>query len=301
MLTRFLLRLLRILRNEKTLHKHHQATQMMLGKLLCNQQRIAPIRSIQDAEFQVFSQWGDDGIIQYLIHSVPIQSRTFVEFGVEDYRESNTRFLLMNNNWQGLIMDGSPNNIAKIRRDDLYWRYDVTAAQAFVTAENINALISDNGFADEIGVLHIDVDGMDYWIWKAITCVQPTIVIVEYNSVLGVDRSITVPYRPDFDRTKAHFTNLFFGSSLLALCDLAEEKGYLFVGSNSNGNNAYFVRKDRIGTVPPIAPEDGYVASASRESRTRDGHLSFISRQYRLSAVMGLPVYNTRSKKIESL
>ena len=61
---------------------------------------------IARAEFQVFSQFGEDGIIQFLVQRVPIEDEVFVEFGVEDYRESNTRFLLVHDNWRGLIVDG---------------------------------------------------------------------------------------------------------------------------------------------------------------------------------------------------
>src|SRR5687767_12061230 len=78
--------------------------------------------NIQDYEFKVFSQWGDDGIIQYLIATINLPYKTFIEFGVQDYSESNTRFLLMNNNWRGLIMDGSSKNIEFIKRASYYWK-----------------------------------------------------------------------------------------------------------------------------------------------------------------------------------
>ena len=71
--------------------------QMALGRIEARQ--TANGTSLADAEFGVFSQWGEDGIVQWLIKSVPIDKRVFVEFGVQDYSESNTRFLLTNNNW----------------------------------------------------------------------------------------------------------------------------------------------------------------------------------------------------------
>ena len=80
------------------------------NRILIVQERIREFSSLQldniaGAEFRVFSQWGEDGIIQYLLSKVPISNQVFFELGVEDYRESNTRFLLMNDNWRGLVID----------------------------------------------------------------------------------------------------------------------------------------------------------------------------------------------------
>ena len=159
---------------------------MIIGKMLANEIRKAGLlENLLDAEFKVFSQWGDDGIIQYLVNQLDIPVKNFIEFGVEDYTEANTRFLLLNNNWSGLVMDCSEENVAYIKNDDIYWKHDLTAICAFVTAENINKTISEAGFTGEIGLLHIDVDGNDYWIWKAIDIVSPIIAIIEYNSLFG--------------------------------------------------------------------------------------------------------------------
>ena len=94
-------------------------------------------------------------------------------------------------------------------------------------------------------MLHIYLDGNDYWIWKEINVVTPVIAILEYNSVFGVDRAITISDDRKFIRTKAHHSNLYFSASLRALYVLAKEKGYSFVGCNSARNNAYFVRNDK--------------------------------------------------------
>lgn len=274
------------------------------AKILINEIRRGGIRdNIHDVEFKVYSQWGDDGIIQYLIHNIdiPQQSRKFVEFGVQDYRESTTRFLLVNNYWKGLIMDSGAGNIEFIMEDDIYWKFDLTARVAFVDAENIDNLLRDNGFSGEIGLLHIDIDGNDYWVWKGITAVNPIIVVVEYNSVFGCDRAVTIPYTRDFDRTQAHHSNLYFGASLKALCMLAEEKGYCFVGSSSSGNNAYFVRRDKVGEIPVLTVRDGYVKSVCRESRGPDGNLTYISGDDRLSEIGGMNVYDLESDCVVKL
>lgn len=189
----------------------------------------------------MFSQWGEDGIIQWLIRQIPIQNETFIEFGVEDYRESNTRFLLEENNWSGMIIDGSKQNIELVKKEDLYWRYDLNAIKAFITRENINELLMRSRFDKDLGLLSIDIDGNDYWVWEKINVVEPRIVICEYNPIFGSNRAVSVPYRADFYRTKAHYSNLFFGCSLKALVMLAEQKGYTFIGTNSNACNAFLL------------------------------------------------------------
>lgn len=259
------------------------------------------IKTLQEAEFKVFSQWGDDGIIQYLINYLGIDNKTFIEFGVEDYLESNTRFLLLNDNWSGLIMDGSELNIAKIKKDEIYWKHDLIAKSAFITSENINQLIEEEGIKGQIGLLHIDIDGNDYWVWKALEVVDPIIMIVEYNSKFGYEKAITIPYKEDFVWTKEHYSNLYFGASILAFCDLAEGKGYSFIGSNSAGNNAYFVRNEFLKDLNPLTAKEGYVESKFRQSRDKDGNLDYLRGNNILESIKGMPVYNTISNKIEKL
>lgn len=270
---------------------------MLLGKLLANSLHFNS--SFDDIEFSVFSQFGDDGIIQFLIDQIKPKEKFFVEFGVENYLESNTRFLLQNNNWSGLVMDGNKDNIDYIKKQDFYWKHDLNAKGAFVTTENINTLLEN--VPKKIGLLHIDIDGNDYWIWKAVNVMEADIVIVEYNSVFGYERAITVPYDALFVRQQKHYSYLYAGASLLALCDLAEEKGYYFVGSNSAGNNAYFIKKEKIGNLKPLSVKEGYIESKFRESRNEKGELNFVAGTNRLKIIEGMPVFNTRLNIEEKL
>jgi hypothetical protein len=280
---------------------HHIEQEIEMLRMEVVQSRIREFRELQslgdlsDAEFRVFSQWGEDGIIQYLISKVPIENKVFIEFGVEDYRESNTRFLLINNNWSGLVIDSNPKFINNIRAQNYYWRHDLTAICDFVTVENINSIIKQSGIEGDIGLLSIDVDGNDYWIWEAVTVVSPRIVVVEYNSVFGRDRAVTIPYQPDFNRTKAHYSNLYFGASLRAFCLQAERKGYLFVGSNSAGSNAFFVRKDVALGVKEKDPTIDFVESKLREARDKAGKLIFTSGIARRELISDMPVVDVEN------
>lgn len=254
--------------------------------------RVPAGRPITEAEFRVFSQWGEDGIIQHLLRHVDACVPTFVEFGVEDYREANTRFLLISGNWRGLVIDGSLAHVDAIQRDAIYWRHDLTAVCAFINAENINDLVVANGFSGDIGLLSIDIDGNDYWVWKAMSEVDPVIVVIEYNSVLGSGASVSIPYDPAFTRTAAHPSNLYFGASLRALVDLGRARGYAFVGCNSAGNNAFFVRRDRLRGLRELSVEEGYVVSRFRESRNGRGELTYLSGASRAAEIADLPLVN---------
>jgi len=277
-------------------------TKILGAKNLIAQMKLrGPYASIHDAEFKVFSQFGDDGIIQYLIHHCAVDSDTFIEFGVANYTESNTRFLLMNDNWRGLVIDSDQKYVEQIKREELYWKHDLTARCEFVTRENINHIISSNGFAGNIGLLSIDVDGNDYWIWECINVIEPTIVICEYNSVFGVDNSITVPYDASFECAKAHYSYLYWGCSLRALCFLAAKKSYSFIGCDSHGNNAYFVRTESLRNVEPMTIEKGYVRSKFRESRDTTGQLSFVTGDERLRLIASMPVFDVETELVRKL
>ncbi|NIJ51569.1 FkbM family methyltransferase [Dyadobacter arcticus] len=274
---------------------------LILNKLNLGNSTPLILDDITKSEFKIFSQWGDDGIISFLVSYLEIKDKRFVEFGVENYTECNTKFLLISQNWRGLIMDGSNKNMTSLRTSDLYWKFDITAVDVFVTAENIDSLLKDNGFSGEIGILHIDIDGNDYWIWKSVTVANPIIVIVEYNSIFGFEQPWTIPYNPSFVRTEEHYSNLYYGTSLLSICDLAEEKGYHFIGCNSNGNNAYFVRKDWIKGLRVVSPQDGYIESKFREARDENGTLTFVTGSERLNQLRGKKIHNTRTNSLEDI
>ncbi|MEO6407254.1 MAG: hypothetical protein ABIO45_00680 [Burkholderiaceae bacterium] len=247
---------------------------------------------VEQSEFRVFSQWGEDGIIQFLVARVPIERRIFVEFGVENYTESNTRFLLSNNGWSGLVIDGSADNIDHIRRDPIYWATNLKAEASFITRDNINELLARNGVAGDIGLLSIDIDGNDYWVWQAIDGIAPRIVVAEYNSHFGPTAQVTTPYDAAFVRDTAHYSKIYYGASIAALCALACRKGYSLVASNAAGNNVFFVRNDVLGSLPVLGPAQAYRRAQFREYHDEQGRLTFDDFETRLRKIAHLPLHD---------
>ena len=278
---------------------------LLLGRMASRQVRsMSAISSLDEVEFKVFSQWGEDGIIDWLIEraEIPPHLHSFIEFGVESYAEANTRFLLQNRNWRGLVMDGDPARIERLNKEkQLFWGYDLTAKSAFITRENVNDLFVDAGFSGEIGLLSIDIDGNDYWVWEAIRAIRPIICVCEYNAVFGDIWPISVPYEPHFVRTRPEFRNLYFGASIAAFRSLASRKGYQFLGTNSGGVNAFFIREDYASRFDSGLANRTAWPSKFRESVDEAGQLTFVGGVERAQLIRELPVINTETLQKQSL
>jgi len=259
------------------------------------------INQISDAEFRVYSQFGEDGIISYLVNNLRIKNKIFIEFGVEDYTESNTRFLLKRYNWSGLVIDGSQKNIDFIKGDEIMWKHAITPMCKFINKDNIDKIISSYTNEKDIGLLSIDIDGNDYWVWDSIKSINPRIVICEYNNLFGQDMKLTIPYKHDFIRSEAHYSNLYFGASIEALKDLAKRKGYCYIGSNSAGINAFFVREDLVDENIQKITNDKFVESKIRESRDRDGNLNYLDREQQLRCIEKMILFDIERATEDSI
>lgn len=283
-------------------------SRLLLGEILLEEKRRLWNSNMEftpatwdEFGFKVFSQSNEDGLIQYLIRKVEIPNKTFIEFGVSDYEECNTKFLLLNNNWSGFVMDGSEKNIKSLIASPIYWQHDIKAVAAFITKENINELIERSGFDKEVGILSIDIDGNDYWVWDAIDCINPRIVICEYNPIYGSQIKVSVPYDKNFCRTNKHYSNLYWGGSLGAYADLAKKKNYKLVCVNKMGHNAFFVRNDVGEQLREVSVKDAYRKMSYRESRDQNGNLTFLSQQEGLELIQNEMVVDISDGKMKSI
>lgn len=200
-------------------------------------------RRIAFIEHREYSQNGEDGIIAAIFGMIGTTNKYYVEFGVEDGVECNTRFLSKHKGWKGLLMDGSHSNPS------------LNLHREFITAENIEELLQKYDVPKEFDLLSIDIDGNDYWVWKAITHFSPRLVIMEYNACIPYEPAVTIPYDAAFQWDKTDY----YGASLSALVSLGKEKGYTLIGTDPNGVNAFFVRHDLIkGHFHLQSPENIY-------------------------------------------
>ena len=204
----------------------------------------------------VHSQGGEDGVLLRLFERIGARRRAFVEFGAWDgFHWSNTANLRVNHGWTGLLMEGSDRaDGALVKRE-------------FVHAENVEALFDRYGVPQDFDLLSIDIDGNDYWVWKALERYRPRVVIVEYNVFFLPETAKTIAYDAAHEWDKERH-GLYHGASLAAFDKLARDKGYVLAWTEPYCPNAIFVRESELpeGVVLPTLaewtrwdwPEDGY-------------------------------------------
>jgi len=208
-------------------------------------------------EFQVFSQGGEDGIIEEIFNRIGASNRYFVEFGVGNGSESNTTYLLLKD-WRGLWIESGEKNVASIRKayGSLLAGGQLQVRQDFVTAEDIEDIFKEASVPETYDLLSIDIDRNDYWVWQAIQRYQPRVVVIEYNAVLPAHLEWIVKYeaRTSWDGSSHQ------GASLKSLELLGARKGYRLVGCSFTGGNAFFVKEELVGDkfAEPFTAEHHY-------------------------------------------
>lgn len=187
-------------------------------------------------EARVFSQNGEDGVLGAIFGRIGPGRRTFVEFGIQDGREGNAVLLADVARWSGLFIEADPTAYAALSSKYRHCER-VRTLELIVNAENLDDALKTHGLFEGLDLLSIDVDGADYWIWRG-SQARPRVVVIEYNSSLGLDARTQPAHIGPWDGTDA------FGASLEALRRLGTAKGYRLVHAELAGVNAFFVRED---------------------------------------------------------
>ncbi len=223
---------------------------------------------LRRAELRVYSQNGEDGLLLYLFSRLGASDRRFVEFGIGQITKCNSTHLAVQFGWTGLLIDGSTQMVEQARR---FYREHlpedperVRCLESWLTPENINQVLGDAGFRGEIDLLSLDIDGNDYWVWKAIDGIRPRVVVAEYNASLGVDEPLITQYDESFSRFAKHPFGWYHGASLPAMERLGRAKGYRLVGCDSMGFNAFFVRSDLALELRTLDAKEAFYPDARR-------------------------------------
>lgn len=201
--------------------------------------------------FRLLSQNQEDGMLWSLFQQIGTTTKTFVELG-SGATGGNAAMLAGEFGWTGLMVEGDQGKVEYAGR-----RFPrAKAVCAWITPETVNDLLERNGFAGEVDLLSVDVDGVDYWVWQAIAVCSARLVMLEYNSMFGPDRAVTVPYDPKFNRRDHRFC--YYGASLSAMTQLSATKGYRLVAVEPTGVNAFFLRNDVAPEIPACDPAHVY-------------------------------------------
>jgi hypothetical protein len=209
-----------------------------------------PLPDIQDTGFRVYSQSDEDGLVLFVFSLIGMTNRICVDIAAGLPDGSNSANLIRNWGFAGFLFEA---NEDKVRQSNEFYNgpetnlYPPRIKPAMISAENINDLLISAGVTGEIDLFSLDIDGVDYWVWKSLSAIEPRVVIIEFTPAWGPDKSVTIPYDPEFTRPHPNY----WGASLAAYIKLAHQKGYRLVGCNRYGYNAIFVRSDLAEDVLP--------------------------------------------------
>ena len=259
-----------------------------LNNLLLISEKYNNITRLEQSECKIYSQNGEDGILDYIITMLGIVKPNFIEIGVGTYIEANTRFIYDRFYPKGIIIDAEKNLTNKVFSNINSWKGDLRVIEEKVSTRNINEIISKNCDFN-VDIFSLDIDSIDYWIIDKLKPNISKILVAEYNSVFGSELEVTVPNLDNFDRKKYHYSHLCYGMSLKALINIMIKKNYYFIGTNNLRNNAFFISNDfpisKYFKKLEIEKLNYHVDSNLRESRDSMGNLNYLSGETRLKEI----------------
>jgi hypothetical protein len=271
-------------------------TKFMLGSIYLNEVRkkYDLIKNLQEAEYKIFSQTGEDGILDFLLTKLNILNCKFVEIGVGDYSEANTRYIYEKSFSEGLIVDIESNLKDKVSKNINLWKGLLHVENIEIDSENINSILDKYNLNRDLDLFSIDIDGIDYWVIENLRPQISKLFVLEYNPTFGHNLEITVPNIKNFNRFKSHYSGCYYGSSLKAMIRLMDRKGYDFLGTNNLNFNAFFVLKNISYTLDNLKKNlknlENYSLIKIRDSKDKRGELNFIDKKERLLQIKDLEV-----------
>lgn len=260
-------------------------------------------KNLWDYECKIYSQWGEDGILDFLFDALSIDKPCILEFGVGDFSECNSRFSAEHRNANLFLVDSRPDLLPKVKSNPLYWKSIIEVRNEWITPSTAEILLSEaSQLFGQVDCLSLDIDGNDYWVLKDLNLDEVNVVVVEYNPLFGATNPVTVPRDDEFNRSRIHHSNLYYGASLLAWIQLLENKGFVFVGSNRVGNNAFFVAGKFANLFSfDVSDLTRFTDWRVRESRSPDGDLTYVSGMNRIRLIEDLPLFNTVTNELDSI
>ena len=236
-------------------HQSHKEAQLGLYHTYREMASRKIVPGFSEVGFRCHSQFEEDGILLFIFALIGTTNKKTVEICAGNGIECMSTNLILNHGWWGYLFDGDERNVERgrafFRTSKDTFLYPPKFTHAWITAESVNEVISQSGVVGDIDLLALDIDGMDYWVWKAIQCIRPRVVVCETHNIISADDAITIPYDPNFVVS----TPDYMSASLAAMTKLAEEKGYRLVGTHRYGFNAFFILNE-IATdlLPTVTP-----------------------------------------------
>lgn len=257
---------------------------------------------LAERETRVFSQWGEDGILHFLARELGLSRPRILELGAGNYLECNSRFLVEALNGSAYCVDGRKDLETTMKSLDSYWRHSIWGQQTWITPDRVSEIFA--GAVETMGqpdIVSLDIDGNDYWVLEEAPLDSVKVVVVEYNPIFGPRDNVSVPRNDGFERSREHYSHLYWGASLGAFVYLMESRGFRFIGSNRAGNNAFFVKNAQVANLSnlelPSTDLSLYTDWRVRESRDKSGKLNFLSLEEAREEIEDLRVVNVETNE----
>jgi hypothetical protein len=268
--------------------------------ILASRQSYSKVKNLWDAEVKVYSQWGEDGILDYICEIIELTKPRVLEIGAGNFLECNSRFIAEFRNASVVAVDARA-DLLNTPLHSLKWKNHIELVNEWITPDNIDSIIKlAEHNMNSVDIFSLDLDGNDYWILENANLSQFKIVVVEYNALFGSSYEVTVPRNDRFERHKEHASGLYYGASLKAFVELLKLKGFIFIGTNRSCLNAFFIKKNLRSKFKTLKVKDldQYVDSTIRESRDSFGKLSFLAGIDRNIVIESLPLWNVASQQM---
>ncbi len=209
----------------------------MLFSIALAEGRYAHPLSLARHHAQIYSQNGEDGMIAEAFRRIGTTNRVFVEIGVEDGQQNNTR-LLLEQGWTGVWVDGNAEKLAAARTT--FASYIAAGALRIIVGnvgvETVNTLLAEARLPETVDFLSLDIDQNTSHAWRALR-MAARVACIEYNGALPPTVPLEVPYDPH-----QHWTGTnWYGASLKTIEQIGMAKGMHLVGCDLNGVNAFLV------------------------------------------------------------
>jgi len=294
--------------DERFLRRSFEALSLQIGAAALSVRDTTNTKKkhLWDWELKVFSQWGEDGIIDFIVKRLEISHLRIFEIGSGNFSECNSRFAAEYLNASVVAVDSREDLISNVESMDVFWKGQIFPRQLYVTPENVEEIFDEAArLMAGIDIISLDIDGNDYWVLEKLDLSGVRCVIVEINPVFGGKHPISIPRDDLFDRTKAHHSWLYFGMSFQAAKKLMKDKGFELIGSNRVGNNLFFVQNSEAKFFEDcITTADDYREAKYwrvRESRDQAGNLSYLSPKACIEIIGDCKVKNVVTGEINTL
>jgi hypothetical protein len=183
----------------------------------------------------IFSQNGEDGIIEEIIKRLELKDLEVCEFGAWDGKHlSNTFNLVKNFNAKAVYIEGDKNKYQDLLKTAKEYP-NILPINAFVSHKNdknsLDNLLSPTFLKKDFDILSIDIDGHDLEVMFHTQNYNPKIVIIEINPSM-------------LPGIKHIHDEKIWGNSFSSTIDVFKKKNYTPILQNKSNmlfiNNLYF-------------------------------------------------------------